>query len=98
MSPVASNPVLTVRHAHKRFGAVYALQDVSLEARRGEVLALLGDNSAGKPPWSSASAASTRSMRGKFSSTAKPFRSSHRGLPDMPASRPSTRTLRFLTI
>ena len=48
MSPVPSNPVLTVRHAHKRFGAVYALQDVSLEARRGEVLALLGDNGAGK--------------------------------------------------
>jgi D-xylose transport system ATP-binding protein len=41
-------PVLTVRHAHKRFGAVHALNDVGLEAYRGEVLALLGDNGAGK--------------------------------------------------
>ena len=41
-------PVLTVRHAQKRFGAVHALTDVGLEAYRGEVLALLGDNGAGK--------------------------------------------------
>jgi D-xylose transport system ATP-binding protein len=44
----ASAPVLTIRHAHKRFGAVHALNDVGLEAYRGEVLALLGDNGAGK--------------------------------------------------
>ncbi|WP_404402090.1 ATP-binding cassette domain-containing protein [Pelagibacterium halotolerans] len=41
-------PVLTVIRAHKRFGAVNALQDVSLEAYQGEVLALLSDNGAGK--------------------------------------------------
>ncbi|RYY23641.1 MAG: sugar ABC transporter ATP-binding protein [Sphingomonadales bacterium] len=39
---------LEVRNATKRFGPVLALHDVSLEARRGEVLALLGDNGAGK--------------------------------------------------
>ena len=39
---------LEVRNATKRFGPVLALNDVSLEARRGEVLALLGDNGAGK--------------------------------------------------
>jgi ABC-type sugar transport system ATPase subunit len=48
MTEAVSAPVLVVRHAHKRFGAVHALKDVSLEARRGEVLALLGDNGAGK--------------------------------------------------
>jgi D-xylose transport system ATP-binding protein len=45
---VPAVPVLAVRHAHKRFGAVHALEDVSLEAYGGEVLALLGDNGAGK--------------------------------------------------
>jgi D-xylose transport system ATP-binding protein len=44
----AAVPVLAVRHAQKRFGAVHALKDVSLEAYYGEVLALLGDNGAGK--------------------------------------------------
>ena len=44
-----TNPVvLSVRSATKRFGPVLALDDVSLEARAGEVLALLGDNGAGK--------------------------------------------------
>lgn len=43
-----TDPVIAVRHAQKRFGAVHALNDVSLEAYRGQVLALLGDNGAGK--------------------------------------------------
>lgn len=41
-------PVLSVRGATKRFGAVLALDDVNLTVRAGEVLALLGDNGAGK--------------------------------------------------
>jgi D-xylose transport system ATP-binding protein len=41
-------PVLTVRGASKRFGAVTALEDIHLDVYRGEVLALLGDNGAGK--------------------------------------------------
>jgi ABC-type sugar transport system ATPase subunit len=44
----ATAPVLVVRDAQKRFGAVHALKGVGLEAYRGEVLALLGDNGAGK--------------------------------------------------
>lgn len=48
MSSYAGAPVLSVRHAQKRFGAVHALKNVSLEVYRGEVLALLGDNGAGK--------------------------------------------------
>jgi ABC-type sugar transport system ATPase subunit len=43
-----ATPVLTVRGATKRFGAVLALDDVDLAVRAGEVLAVLGDNGAGK--------------------------------------------------
>jgi len=43
-----TGPVLSVRGATKRFGAVVALDGVDVEVRRGEVLALLGDNGAGK--------------------------------------------------
>src|SRR5436853_1792615 len=41
-------PVLEVRNVSKSFGAVQALEDVSLELRAGEVVGLVGDNGAGK--------------------------------------------------
>ncbi len=41
-------PVLAVRGASKRFGAVVGLDDVDVDVHAGEVLALLGDNGAGK--------------------------------------------------
>jgi D-xylose transport system ATP-binding protein len=44
----ALEPMLSVRGATKRFGAVTALDGVDLDVHRGEVLALLGDNGAGK--------------------------------------------------
>ena len=39
---------LRLRNVTKRFGGLLALDDVSLDVRRGEVLGLLGDNGAGK--------------------------------------------------
>jgi simple sugar transport system ATP-binding protein len=46
----STEPILALemRHITKRFPGVLANDDVSIDARRGEVLALLGENGAGK--------------------------------------------------
>ena len=41
-------PVLELNHISKHFGAIQALNDVSLHLDRGEVVGLMGDNGAGK--------------------------------------------------
>jgi ribose transport system ATP-binding protein len=45
---VTKPPLLAVRGATRRFGAVTALDDVTFTVDAGEVLAILGDNGAGK--------------------------------------------------
>ena len=42
------DPLLVLDRAHKRFGEVVALQELSLAVRPGEVVGLLGHNGAGK--------------------------------------------------
>lgn len=44
----SAQPALRVRGVSKRFGAVTALEDVSLDLRAGEAVGLVGDNGAGK--------------------------------------------------
>lgn len=44
----ATPVIVRMQHVHKRFGAVQANKDVSLEVRQGSIHALVGENGAGK--------------------------------------------------
>ena len=46
--PAQAPPLLRAFGISKRFGAVVALEDASIEVRRGEIAGLVGDNGAGK--------------------------------------------------
>jgi ABC-type sugar transport system ATPase subunit len=41
-------PLLSVRRISKSFGGIHAIEDMSLDLERGEVVGLVGDNGAGK--------------------------------------------------
>src|SRR5262249_61841567 len=47
-TPTMSSAVLSMRGVSKAFGAVQALQDVSVDCRPGEIHALVGENGSGK--------------------------------------------------
>ena len=42
------NNIVEIRHMSKRFGPTVALDDVSITARDGEILGLIGENGSGK--------------------------------------------------
>src|SRR5262245_60253030 len=46
--PVEADVAIAGYHIAKRYGHVQALTDATVEVRKGEVVALLGDNGAGK--------------------------------------------------
>ena len=45
---MTTTPALSLRNIHKSFDGIVAVEDLSLDVERGEVVALVGDNGAGK--------------------------------------------------
>ena len=43
-----AKPILKVEHATKSFGGLVANEDISFEAREGEIIGVVGPNGAGK--------------------------------------------------
>ena len=48
MSPWERDPVIDIQHMSMRFGGLVALDDLSMQAGRGEITAVIGPNGAGK--------------------------------------------------
>ena len=95
-APVAADapPLLEARNVSKYFGAVVAIEDVSLEVRPGQINCLLGDNGAGKSTLIKMLSGVPRPTRARSRSTASRSASARRATRSTPASRPSTRTWR----
>jgi ribose transport system ATP-binding protein len=72
-------PLVEMRHINKSFGAVQALTDVNLILRPGEVLGLVGDNSAGKSTLMKIMTGAYQRDSGEVTVAGKPvhFRSPH---------------------
>ena len=76
----------------KRFGQVEALVDVDLELRAGEVVALVGDNGAGKSTFIKAISGVQPADAGATSIDGKRVKLRNAKTPTSAVSRPSTRT------
>ena len=48
MKPMAEDVILKLDGMYKSFGATKAVQNVSMELHKGQVLALIGENGSGK--------------------------------------------------
>ncbi len=86
MSPDTTAPLLSLRGIGKSYGAVVAVRDVDLDIFAGEVVAICGDNGAGKSSLikvisgAEEATAGTMSLRGKPVTFASPHDALEQGV------------------
>ena len=50
---IESEPIIKVQHLVKKYGRLFAVNDVSFSIKEGEIFGIIGPNGAGKTtPWS----------------------------------------------
>ena len=69
----ASGQGLTLRGIGKKYGPITVLSDVDLDVRRGEVVALLGENGAGKSTAASIISGLVRPTTGRMTWRGEPY-------------------------
>ena len=83
--------LLAVEGVTKHFAGVTALNDVSLDVRRGEILGLLGENGAGKSTLLKILSGVMPPSSGRIVFDGAEFKPATRRMPSGWASSPSTR-------
>ena len=92
---MAQEPILTARGLVKRYGRVTALDNADFDLYPGEILAVIGDNGAGKSSLIKAISGAITPDEGEIRLDGKPIAlQARRWRRATPASRPSTRTSR----
>ena len=87
-----SPPILRLDRIRKEFGAVVAVEDVTLDVQAGEILALVGDNGAGKSTLVKMIAGVYPPSSGDIVIEGEPVRFSGPTMPATTGSRSSSRT------
>ena len=90
-------PILELAHISKNFGAIHALDDVSMALESGQVHGLMGDNGAGKSTLVKIIAGNYRPTHGSMRMDGKEI-VLHKPIEAREELRSSIRTLRFATI
>ncbi len=72
-STARTDPILSLRGIGKRYGAVTVLSGIDLDVRRGEVLALIGENGAGKSTMSAIIAGLVKPTTGSMTWQGQPY-------------------------
>ncbi|WP_417720541.1 ATP-binding cassette domain-containing protein [Salipiger sp.] len=67
-------PLISMRNIHKKFGSLHALRGASIDVRAGEVVALVGDNGAGKSTMVKVMAGVHMATSGEYEFEGKPVR------------------------
>jgi len=85
-APITSSPLLSLRGICKSYGAVTALHGIDLDVEAGTILAICGDNGAGKSSLiriisgAQAPSSGTLSLHGKTVSFRSPLHALHQGV------------------